>query len=97
LLQTRLRSNAESVAFYRGVSKEGELIRASFKDMLHHQARVLGKQWRFGMVQVGGLVARLAACWPPCLSDGLPDAAITGPSTSIPNHSSRLLPAGLPA
>lgn len=52
-LQGRLRANAEAVAFYRGVAKEGELLRSSFRDVVQHQARVLGKQWRFGMVQVG--------------------------------------------
>lgn len=51
--QGRLRANAEAVAFYRGVAKEGELLRSSFRDVVQHQARVLGKQWRFGMVQVG--------------------------------------------
>ncbi len=51
--QGRLRANAEAVAFYRGVAKEGDLLRSSFRDVVQHQARVLGKQWRFGMVQVG--------------------------------------------
>ncbi|KAL4445411.1 hypothetical protein ABPG77_011236 [Micractinium sp. CCAP 211/92] len=50
-LQTRLRANAESVAFYRGIAREGELLRSSFRDVIQHQARVLGKQWHFGMVQ----------------------------------------------
>ncbi|PSC69745.1 ABC transporter D family member 1 [Micractinium conductrix] len=50
-LQARLRGNAESVAFYRGIAREGELLRSSLRDALLHQAKVLGKQWRFGMVQ----------------------------------------------
>lgn len=50
--QARLRSNAESVAFYRGIAREGELVHSSFRDVIQHQARVLGKQWHFGMVQV---------------------------------------------
>ncbi|GAB4822712.1 hypothetical protein N2152v2_009758 [Parachlorella kessleri] len=50
-LQTRLRANAESVAFYGGIAKEGGLVRGRFREVLRHQAKLLGKQWTFGMVQ----------------------------------------------
>lgn len=51
-LQARLRNNAESVAFYGGVEKEGRLIVHRFKELLRHHERLLRKQWQFGMVQV---------------------------------------------
>lgn len=64
-LQARLRNNAESVAFYGGVEKEGRLIKHKFKDLLRHHARLLTKQWQYGMVQVSScscsLACRLAA------------------------------------
>ncbi|KAL3156583.1 hypothetical protein ABBQ38_000874 [Trebouxia sp. C0009 RCD-2024] len=50
-LQARLRNNAESVAFYGGVEKEGRLIVHRFKELLRHHERLLRKQWQFGMVQ----------------------------------------------
>ena len=51
-LQARLRNNAESVAFYGGVEKEGRLIVHKFKDLLRHHERLLKTQWQYGMVQV---------------------------------------------
>lgn len=51
-LQARLRSNAESVAFYGGIDKEGRIINSRFKELLRHHGRILIKQWQFGMVQV---------------------------------------------
>lgn len=51
-LQARLRTNAESVAFYGGIEKEGTLIRRSFNTLVAHQASLLGTQWRFSMWQV---------------------------------------------
>lgn len=67
-LQGRLRANAESVAFYRGAAKEGELLRSSFRDAVQHHARMLGKQWTFGMVQVRwGVWGRGGcSCWVCC-------------------------------
>ncbi|DBA67674.1 TPA: hypothetical protein ACH3X2_001266 [Trebouxia sp. C0005] len=50
-LQARLRSNAESVAFYGGIEKEGKIVVARFKELLRHHSRLLTKQWQFGMVQ----------------------------------------------
>lgn len=51
-LQARLRNNAESVAFYGGVEKEGRLIVHKFKELLRNQERLLRAQWHNGMVQV---------------------------------------------
>lgn len=61
-LQARLRSNAESVAFYGGIEKEGKIVVARFKELLRHHSRLLTKQWQFGMVQVAP--APLLPCAP---------------------------------
>ncbi len=50
-LQARLRTNAESVAFYGGIEKESALIRRSFRALVLHQAALLTTQWRFSMWQ----------------------------------------------
>lgn len=51
-LQTRLRANAESVAAYGGIEKEGNLINDSFKKVVRHRSKLLQTQWLFGMWQV---------------------------------------------
>lgn len=50
-LHARLRANAEPIAFYGGIAKESDLIKTRFREVLAHTSRVLGKQWRFSMVQ----------------------------------------------
>ena len=50
--QQRLTNNAESVAFYGGISKEGSLITSRFRQLVKHQAHLLRTQWRFSMWQV---------------------------------------------
>ena len=51
-LHARLRTNAESVAFYGGIEKEGNLIVSKFKELVRHQVKLLNTQWRFAMWQV---------------------------------------------
>ena len=51
-LQQRLTNNAESVAFYGGIDREGGLIRGRFRQLVKHQAHLLRTQWRFSMWQV---------------------------------------------
>lgn len=51
-LHSRLRSNAESVAFYGGIDKEGRLLKTKFAELVKHRGRLLATQWRFGIVQV---------------------------------------------
>ena len=51
-LHARLRTNAESVAFYGGVEKEGNLIVSKFKQLVKDQMKLLNTQWRFAMWQV---------------------------------------------
>jgi len=50
-LHSRLKVNAESVALYGGMQKEGETIQESFRELLKHNAKLLNKQWTFSMVQ----------------------------------------------
>ncbi len=51
-LHTRLTANAESVAFYGGIEKEGSLLQSRFKEVIKHHTKMLGRMWRFQMVQV---------------------------------------------
>ena len=51
-LHAKLRDNAEPVAFYGGIEREGALITASFADLVRHRLRLLRTQWRFNIVQV---------------------------------------------
>ena len=51
-LQTRLRANAEPIASYGGIQKEGSLITESFKKLHKHRLRLLNTQWLFSMWQV---------------------------------------------
>lgn len=62
-LQARLRSNAESIAFYGGIEKEGKIIIHRFKELLRHHSRLLTKQWQFGMVQVSSCCTPHLALW----------------------------------
>lgn len=50
-LHYRLMHNSESVAFYNGTEKEGSLIKDMYSQVVKHTKLVLGKQWRFLMVQ----------------------------------------------
>lgn len=50
-LHTRLRANAEAVAFYDGAAKEGLNITSNFRELIKHHVKVLSKQWKFSMVQ----------------------------------------------
>ena len=43
--------NAESVAFYSGIEKEGGLIRDKFQQLVRHLQHVLGANWRHSMWQ----------------------------------------------
>ena len=51
-MHARLRTNAEPVAFYGGVEKEGGLIVSNFKQLVKHQLKLLNTQWLFAMWQV---------------------------------------------
>ncbi|XP_006653954.1 ABC transporter D family member 1 [Oryza brachyantha] len=50
-LHSRLRTHAESVAFYGGESREAHYIMQRFKALIRHLNRVLHENWWFGMIQ----------------------------------------------
>ncbi|CAL8461843.1 g1374 [Coccomyxa elongata] len=50
-LHARLRTNAEPVAFYGGIQKEGSLIVTKFIELVKHHVKLLNTQWRFAMWQ----------------------------------------------
>lgn len=50
-LHSRLRTHAESVAFYGGENREASHIRQRFKTLIKHLNLVLHDNWWFGMIQ----------------------------------------------
>ena len=50
-LHSRLRTHAESVAFYGGENREASHIQKQFKDLIRHMNLVLHEHWWFGMIQ----------------------------------------------
>lgn len=51
-LQARLRENAESIAFYGGIEREGTIVRKRFSELVRHRMRMLRTQLRHSVVQV---------------------------------------------
>ncbi|XP_077239794.1 ABC transporter D family member 1-like [Tasmannia lanceolata] len=50
-LHSRLRTHAESVAFYGGENREASHIQNQFKTLIRHMNLVLHDHWWFGMIQ----------------------------------------------
>ncbi|XP_039120434.1 ABC transporter D family member 1-like isoform X2 [Dioscorea cayenensis subsp. rotundata] len=50
-LHSRLRTHAESVAFYGGENREASHIQKQFKALIRHMNLVLHEHWWFGMIQ----------------------------------------------
>jgi len=50
-LHSRLRTHAESVAFYGGENREASYIKQQFKTLVRHLNLVLHDHWWFGMIQ----------------------------------------------
>jgi ABC-type uncharacterized transport system fused permease/ATPase subunit len=90
-LHSRLRTNAESVAFYGGIAKEGDLLRNKFTEVKVHTAKVLGKQWRFNMVQdfllkyLGATVAVALIIGPFFAGEMRPEATVLGRAQMLSN------------
>lgn len=90
-LHSRLKTNAESVAFYGGIAKEGDLLRNKFTEVRLHTARVLGKQWRFNMVQdfllkyLGATVAVGLIIGPFFAGEMRPEATVQGRAQMLSN------------
>ncbi|XP_019185646.1 PREDICTED: ABC transporter D family member 1 [Ipomoea nil] len=49
-MHERLRTHAESVAFFGGGTREKEMVESRFKELLHHSALLLKKKWLFGII-----------------------------------------------
>lgn len=90
-LHARLRANAEPVAFYGGVGKEGGVVRAKFREVVAHAARLLGVQWRFSMVQdfllkyFGATVAVALIVGPFFAGHMRPEASVAGRAQMLSN------------
>lgn len=50
-LHSRLRTHAESIAFYGGENREESHIQKKFKSLTRHMSTVLHEHWWFGMIQ----------------------------------------------
>jgi ABC-type uncharacterized transport system fused permease/ATPase subunit len=50
-LHSRLRTHAESVAFYGGENREASHIKQRFRSLIQHMKLVLHENWWFGMIQ----------------------------------------------
>ncbi|KAL2620730.1 hypothetical protein R1flu_000935 [Riccia fluitans] len=48
-MHARLRTHAESIAFFGGGSREQAVIEGRFKELLEHSQRLLKKRWLFGI------------------------------------------------
>jgi len=48
-MHSRLRTHAESVAFFGGGSREQAMVESKFKDLLQHSEALLKKKWLFGI------------------------------------------------
>ncbi|KAL3527746.1 hypothetical protein ACH5RR_012402 [Cinchona calisaya] len=49
-MHERLRTHAESVAFFGGGSREKEMVESRFRELLYHSALLLRKKWLFGVL-----------------------------------------------
>nr|XP_029118398.1 ABC transporter D family member 1 isoform X2 [Elaeis guineensis] len=49
-MHSRLRTHAESIAFFGGGSREKAMIDSRFRDMLHHSKTLLRKKWLYGVL-----------------------------------------------
>nr|XP_029122470.1 ABC transporter D family member 1 isoform X2 [Elaeis guineensis] len=49
-MHARLRTHAESVAFFGGGSRERTMVDSRFRDLLHHSKILLRKKWLYGII-----------------------------------------------
>ncbi|XP_008807661.1 ABC transporter D family member 1-like isoform X2 [Phoenix dactylifera] len=83
-LHSRLRTHAESVAFYGGENIEASHIRQQFKTLINHLNLVLHDNWWFGMIQdfllkyLGATVGVILIIEPFFAGNLRPDASTLG-------------------
>ncbi|KAG9141848.1 hypothetical protein Leryth_013966 [Lithospermum erythrorhizon] len=49
-MHERLRTHAESVAFFGGGAREKQMVEFKFNELLHHSTLLLKKKWLFGII-----------------------------------------------
>ncbi|MQM14516.1 hypothetical protein Taro_047449, partial [Colocasia esculenta] len=90
-LHSRLRTHAESVAFYGGENREASHIRQQFKILVEHMKHVLHDHWWFGMIQdfllkyLGATVAVVLIIEPFFAGNLKPDTSTLGRAEMLSN------------
>ncbi|XP_065875932.1 ABC transporter D family member 1 [Euphorbia lathyris] len=90
-LHSRLRTHAESIAFYGGEQREEFHIQQKFKDLFKHLRVVLHEHWWFGMIQdfllkyLGATVAVVLIIEPFFAGNLRPDGSTLGRATMLSN------------
>ncbi|KAA3461802.1 ABC transporter D family member 1-like [Gossypium australe] len=90
-LHSRLRTHAESIAFYGGESREESHIQQKFKTLVKHMRVVLHDHWWFGMIQdfllkyLGATVAVVLIIEPFFAGQLRPDASTLGRAEMLSN------------
>lgn len=90
-LHSRLRTHAESVAFYGGEMREESHIQQKFKELVRHVRIVLHDHWWFGMIQdfllkyLGATVAAVLIIEPFFSGDLRPAATTLGRAEMLSN------------
>ncbi|KAL9377881.1 hypothetical protein Peur_029216 [Populus x canadensis] len=90
-LHSRLRTHAESIAFYGGERREEFHIQQKFKTLIRHMSTVLHDQWWFGMIQdflfkyLGATVAVILIIEPFFSGQLRPDSSTLGRAEMLSN------------
>ncbi|KAI8029465.1 ABC transporter D family member 1 [Camellia lanceoleosa] len=90
-VHSRLRTHAESIAFYGGETREESHIRQKFKTLFWHMRVVLHDHWWFGMIQdfllkyLGATVAVILIIEPFFSGDLRPDTSTLGRAEMLSN------------
>ncbi|KAF7128970.1 hypothetical protein RHSIM_Rhsim10G0162600 [Rhododendron simsii] len=90
-VHSRLRTHAESIAFYGGETREESHIQEKFKTLVRHMSVVLHDHWWFGMIQdfllkyLGATVAVILIIEPFFSGDLRPDTSTLGRAEMLSN------------
>lgn len=90
-LHSRLRTHAESIAFYGGESREDSHIKQKFEALIRHMRGVLHEHWWFGMIQdfllkyLGATVAVILIIEPFFAGHLRPDTSTLGRAEMLSN------------
>ncbi|XP_078434901.1 peroxisomal ABC transporter 1 [Wolffia australiana] len=90
-LHSRLRTHAESIAFYGGENREASHISEKFRTLIRHMKLVLHDHWWFGMIQdfllkyLGATVAVILIIEPFFAGNLRPDSSTLGRAEMLSN------------